>query len=82
LLQDYRRHEHGSRYIAINPVQQVTPVILAIQEAEVRGIPVQSQPSQRVHETPSRKNPTQGHEGKIKKRKCPTPNGTAEWLKW
>jgi hypothetical protein len=35
------------------------PAILAIQEAEVRKITVQSQPGQIVHETLSQKNPTQ-----------------------
>jgi hypothetical protein len=34
------------------------PVILAIQEAEIRGIMVQSQPGQIVHETLSQKNPS------------------------
>jgi hypothetical protein len=35
------------------------PVILATQEAEIRGIAVQSQPGQIVHETLSQKNPSQ-----------------------
>jgi hypothetical protein len=35
----------------------LTPVILAIQEAEIRRIMVQSQPGQMVHKTLSQKNP-------------------------
>jgi hypothetical protein len=34
----------------------LTPVILTIWEAEIRGITVQSQPGQVVHETPHLKN--------------------------
>jgi hypothetical protein len=43
------------------------PVILAIREAEIRGIAVQSQPGQIVHETLAQKNPS--------------PKGLAERLK-
>jgi hypothetical protein len=39
--------------------QWLTPVILAIQEAEIRKITVGNQPGQIVHETLSRKNPSQ-----------------------
>jgi hypothetical protein len=39
--------------------QWLTPVILAMQEAEIRRIMVQSQPRQIVHETLSQKNPSQ-----------------------
>jgi hypothetical protein len=45
-------------------------VIPATQEAEIRRIEVQSQPRQIVHETLSKKNPSQD-----KKR-------LLEWLKW
>jgi hypothetical protein len=41
----------------------LTPVILAIQEAEIRRIMVQSQPRKIVHETLSRKNPSQKRVG-------------------
>jgi hypothetical protein len=40
------------------------PVILAIQEAEIRRITVQSQPGQIVYETLSQKNSTQKRTGK------------------
>jgi hypothetical protein len=39
------------------------PVILAIQEAEIRRIVVRSQPRQVVHKTLSRKNPSQKRAG-------------------
>jgi hypothetical protein len=39
--------------------QLLTPVILAIQEAEIRRIEVQSQPRQTVHEILSQKHPSQ-----------------------
>jgi hypothetical protein len=39
--------------------QGLTPIILVTQEAEIRRIAVQSQPRQTVHETLSRKYPTQ-----------------------
>jgi hypothetical protein len=39
--------------------QWLTPVILATQEAEIRRIEVQSQPREIVHETLSRKKPSQ-----------------------
>jgi hypothetical protein len=41
------------------------PVILAIQEAEIRGIMVQSQPGQIVHETLSQKYPSQKRAGGV-----------------
>jgi hypothetical protein len=41
------------------------PVILATQEAEIRRIMVQSQPGQIVHETLSRKNPSQKRAGGV-----------------
>jgi hypothetical protein len=44
------------------------PIILAIQEAEIRRTAIQSHPGQMVHETLSRKNPSQ-------------KNGLVEWLK-
>jgi hypothetical protein len=43
------------------------PIILATQEAEIRGIVIQSQPRQIVQETLSRKYPSQ--------------KGLVEWLK-
>jgi hypothetical protein len=43
------------------------PVILATQEAKIRRIEVRSQPGQIVHQTLSRKNPSQ--------------KGLMEWLK-
>jgi hypothetical protein len=49
--------------------QWLMPVILATQEAEIRRTAVGSQPRQIVHETLSRKNPSQ------KKRRL------VEWLK-
>jgi hypothetical protein len=39
--------------------QWLTPVILATQEAEIRGIVVQSQPRQTVPQDPNSKNPAQ-----------------------
>jgi hypothetical protein len=39
--------------------QWLSPVTLATQEAEIRKIIVQRQPGQIVHETPSRKYPSQ-----------------------
>jgi hypothetical protein len=41
------------------------PIILATQEAEIRGIVVQSQPREIVHETPSQKYPTQKRAGAV-----------------
>jgi hypothetical protein len=41
------------------------PIILANQEAEIRRIVVGSQPGQIVHETLSRKNPTQKRAGGV-----------------
>jgi hypothetical protein len=41
------------------------PVILATQEAEIRRIMVRSQPRQIVHETLSRKNPSQKRVGGV-----------------
>jgi hypothetical protein len=38
--------------------QWLTPIMLAIQEAEIRRIVVQSQPGQIVHKTISGKHPT------------------------
>jgi hypothetical protein len=45
--------------------QWPTPVILATQEAEIRWIVVRSQPKQIVHETLSRKYPTQKRAGRV-----------------
>jgi hypothetical protein len=45
--------------------RRLTPVILATQEAEIRRIMVQSQPGQIVHETPSRKKPSQKRAGGV-----------------
>jgi hypothetical protein len=50
----------------------VTPVILAIQEAQIRRIAVQNQPRQRVLEILSQKYPTRNTHKKT----------LAEWLKW
>jgi hypothetical protein len=41
------------------------PAILATQEAEIRRIMVWSQPGQIVHETLSRKNPSQKGAGRV-----------------
>jgi hypothetical protein len=41
--------------------QWLMPVILAIEEAEIRRIAVQSQPREVVHENLSRKNPSHTH---------------------
>jgi hypothetical protein len=41
------------------------PIILATQEAEIRKIEFQSQPGQIVHETLSRKNPSQKRAGGV-----------------
>jgi hypothetical protein len=41
------------------------PIILVTQEAEIRRIKVQNQPGQTVHETLSRKNPSQKRTGTI-----------------
>jgi hypothetical protein len=43
----------------------LTPVILAIQKAEVRRIVVRSQDGQIVHKTLSQKNPTQKRAGRV-----------------
>jgi hypothetical protein len=43
----------------------LTPVILATQEAEIRRIEVQNDPSQTVHETISQKNPSQKRAGGV-----------------
>jgi hypothetical protein len=43
----------------------LTPVILAIQKAEIRRIVVQSQPSQTVRETLSQKKPSQKRAGEV-----------------
>jgi hypothetical protein len=45
--------------------QWLTPVILAIQESEIRRIIVQSQPRQIVFETLSQKYPTQNRAGGV-----------------
>jgi hypothetical protein len=43
----------------------LTPVILATQEAEIRRIPVPSQPGQIVHGTLSQKSPSQNRAGGV-----------------
>jgi hypothetical protein len=43
----------------------LTPVILPIQEAEIRRITVRSQPRQIVWETLSQKNPPQNRNGRV-----------------
>jgi hypothetical protein len=48
--------------------QWLVPIILATQEAEIRRMVFKASPGNIVHETLSRKNPSQ--------------KGLAKWLKW
>jgi hypothetical protein len=50
---------------------QLTPIILATQEAEIRRISVQSQPGQIVRETLSLKNPSQKRPSGVAQDVCP-----------
>jgi hypothetical protein len=45
--------------------KRLTPVILAIPEAEIRRIAVRSQPRQIVHETLPQENPSQKRAGEV-----------------
>jgi hypothetical protein len=61
-------HQISRTYSFYAGHQWLTPVILATKEAKIRKIMVQGQPGQTVHETTSRKNPSQ-------------KKGLVEWLK-